>query len=216
MIWGEVSAPFWDDRPLIICGTGPSLRGFDFSRLEELGRVLAVKEAVHDLPFAAACFGLDMPWMRRRRAALARLAVPLYLAVSIEQTDQAPPLPNATFLKRRRDANELSDDSTTIEAGGNSGFGALNLAYLKRAKDIILFGFDYAGEHYCRDRYEHLPIGQNARYLPKWAGNFETTRKQLDARGISVLNASPNSNVHAFPKCTIEEAIESLKCLPSL
>jgi hypothetical protein len=208
---GVVGPPWWDDRPTLIVGTGPSLHRFDFERLRGLGHVLAVKEAVWDLPFADACFGLDLGWIERRRDKLASLSMELYLAVPASTPAKARRIRNAVYLVRRRDGDLLRTDPGEVESGGNSGFGALNLAFLKRARRIVLLGYDYdGGRHYCPERYTHLTPGHNARYLPRWGRNFDRTAPQLRAAGVTVLNASLTSTVMAFPRASIDEALARL------
>lgn len=204
----------WSDAPAIVVGTGPSLAGFDFERLRGLGHVLAVKEAAWDLPFAEACFGLDIPWMRRRHDRIVGLAerMDVYLAippVGLPIGHEA--VTGATYLVRRRTCETFSDDPAEVESGGNSGFGAVNVAYLKGARQIVLFGFDYTKGHYCPDRYAHHRPDHNAHYWPRWGENFRATRAQLRQRGVSVINASPASTVDAFPKLEIDEAINLLR-----
>ncbi len=210
--FSEVGEPYWTDKPTLIVGSGSSLKGFDFGALRGLGYILAVKEAIWDLPFADACFSLHMPWPRRREKELKALAVPLYLAVprGMSEKQYDPIIPQAIYIERGNEKH-LSDDPKLIHAGGNSGFGALNLAYLKRPKTIYLFGFDYnrSGGHYCPDRYEN-PDSHNARYWENWGDNFINVKHQLAAKGMTVINASPNSSIKAFPKVSIEQAMVDL------
>lgn len=214
--FGAVGPLWWDDRPCIVVGTGASLAGFDFNRLRGLGYILAVKESWRDLPFADAVFGLDIPWMNWAARDLAALSarMPVYLAVPDQDLDHQP-IAGPTYLKRTGRCDAFSESPDTIEAGGNSGFGALNLAFLKRAKRIVLFGYDFGGGHYCEDRYVTRPKDHNARYMPGWAGNFRHILPQLAAAGVTVLNASPSSAIDAFPKVTIDEAVEYLAGLGS-
>lgn len=209
MTFGRVDLD-WSDKPVLIVGTGPSLIGFDLSRLQGLGYVLAVKESVWDLPFADVCFGLDLPWMRRQGDRLQQLTMPVYLAVP----DQHPPVkrytPSAIYLRRIRVGNGLSVNPEEIECGGNSGFGALNLAFLAGSRQIYLFGFDYTGSAYCPERYTHHPPHHNARYLPRWGENFRGTIPQIEAAGISVINASIVSTVDAFRKSSPSAVLEHL------
>jgi len=214
--FGRVEPVDWGDRPAIIVGTGPSLAGFDHDRLRGLGNVLAVKEAVWDLPFADACFGLDLPWMRRQGDRLIDVAARMQLYLAIPPVGLPPghrPIPGAIHLVRRRTCNQFSEDPAEVESGGNSGFGAVNVALLKGARTIVLFGFDYTHGHYCPDRYAHQRPDHNARYWPRWGDNFRITLPQLAGMGASVLNASPGSTVDAFPKVTIDEAVEHLRRL---
>jgi hypothetical protein len=209
--WSEIKEPWWSDRPVLIVGTGGSLKGFDFKMLDGLGYILAVKEAVWDLPFADLCFGLDLNWIERRKEDFKKLTMPIYLAAPVDSHEKCIDIESAFYLKRRRRANGLSEMPNEIESGGNSGFGALNVAVLKKARSIYLFGFDYGGAHYCVDRYSHLPAGHNAKYLPTWGTNFVAALPQLKRLGVEVTNASPNSSVSAFKKCSIDEAIGLIK-----
>jgi hypothetical protein len=216
--FGEVGPPFWDTRPTLIFGTGSSLAGVDFNSFRGLGHILAVKEAWRDLPFADACFGLDLPWIRRSAEALAELAtrMAVYLAVPDEEPRKHVLIPGAIYLVRTRVCDLMTTKPGVVESGGHSGFGALNLAFLKRARSIYLFGFDcYGGDHYCPERYAHQPRNHNARYLPNWGRNFQTVVPQLRAAGVSVVNASPKSTIAAFPKTTIEQARNDLDRLRS-
>lgn len=208
--FARIGSADWGDRPVAIIGTGGSMKGFDFDRLGGC-RVLAVKEAWRDLPSADAIFGLDIPWMNWAARELAALSKRADVVLAVPDQDLAlTPIEGPLWLKRTSKCDALSDDPTTIESGGNSGFGAFNFAYLKGAKQIVLFGFDYGGGHYCEDRYVTRPPNQNARYMAGWARNFDATRAQLDRAGVSVLNASPSSLVDAFPKVSHDEALQHL------
>ena len=223
---GKVDAPWWDDKPLAIVGTGPSLKGFDFSRFDMPGvRVLAVKESVWDLPFADTVFGLDRPWIVRQEQKLRNCTISKVFAVEPE-IRRCPAIEGALYLLRvRRGGKGFSEDVEEIESGGNSGFGAVNYAYLKRARRIVLFGFDYQpGPHYCQERY-HTEIGftgkyatqstdHNARYWINWGTVFNEVRGQIDRAGVLILNASPTSTVSAFPKVSIEEGLSCLTSEP--
>jgi hypothetical protein len=212
---GEVTAPWWDDMPLAIVGTGISLVGFDFSRFQIPGvRVLAVKEAVWDLPFAECVFSLDRPWINRQAEKLNATSIPKVFAVEPEVRPCAT-ITNSLYLLRSRFGG-FSEDPKIIQSGANSGFGAVNYAYLKRAgrggHPIVLFGFDYRpGPHYCQDRYHWQTEAHNQRYWEQWGGNFNDCRAQLDANRILVINASLESTVKAFPKVSVEDGLRCLE-----
>lgn len=210
--WGEVGPPYWDDRPLAVIGAGPSLTGFDFSKFKIDGvRVLAVKEPVWDMPFSDALFALDRPWINRRADKMRELTCEIFLAPTGSRRE-CQQIENATYLVLDR-FEGFSDDPRIVQSGGNSGFGAVNVAYLKRAKRIVLFGFDYTstGGHYT-DRYlDWQPPGHNARYFPNWGSNFTACLPQIRAAGVEIINASPKSTVTAFPKVTIVQGLEYLR-----
>ena len=210
----KVEPPYWDDKPVLIVGTGPSLKDFDHARLQGMGYVLAVKQAWRNLPFADAVCGIDIPWMGWESENLTALAKikPVYLAVP-DQKIKGERVPDATYLIRSRAGTGLSNNPAVIESGGNSGFGALNIAWLKRAKKIALFGYDYSGVHHTPEHYaaRNRPADANDRYLVRWAKNYDAVTRQAQVAGVTILNACPGSNVTAFPKVTHDEAFELIR-----
>jgi hypothetical protein len=209
--FGTVGKPFWNDRPVAIIGGGPSLIGFDFERLRG-AHVLAVKTSIFDIPWADAGFGLDMARYMEWRDKLANVQARVYWAVPDEQADTAgPPAKNVTFL-RRLDGAGVSTDPGEIYGGGTSGFGAVQIALHKRAKDIVLFGFDYDGA------YTHIinaPARQDPRYIRRlakstanwlaWSEHFSLYVPYLREHGIRVINACPSSAINCFQKMTVED-----------
>lgn len=219
-VFGEVQPPFWNDRPVIIVGTGPSLKGFDFEQLRGLGWVLACKESMFSLPFADAIFGLDIPWMRARHDYLAERAktCEVYLSAPGQRLHLFRNVPGAIYLRRLRSSNMFTMDPGAIECGANSGFGAINLALIKRAKTIFLFGFDYSGgakiaEHYNQERYDEREAWGNGvtNYFPRWAQHFDETVPQLKRMRVDIFNASPDSNVTAYERITHAQAFDRLR-----
>jgi hypothetical protein len=220
--FSSVGAPWWYDRPAIIVGAGPSLKGFDFNKLKGLGYIVAVNGAMFDLPFADAWITIDPTFIKSHVDFLGSAGPPLYLPVPAPETSVAPDgkfapiVERAIYLKRIRREDKLSTALDTIECGGTSGFAALNLAYLKRARDIVLFGFDYTlakGSHYNDEHYPWWKPGHHNSYWPGWAKGFRPVADQLAAEQIYVANASPDSAIDAFDKITHEQALEDLELL---
>ena len=219
-VYGKIIKPFWDDRPVAIVGGGPSLVGFDYEKLRG-AHVLAVKGSIFDIPWADAGFGLDMPRYIEWRDKLANVQSRVYWAVPEDQLQKTgpPPSRNITFL-RRLNGEEVSQDPASIYGGGTSGFGALQVALHKRAKCIILFGFDYDGgneveradgsgfrhndQHYVKRR------AQNAANWRIWAEYFRSFVPVLAAHGAVVLNACPHSAISCFQKLALEDGVAML------
>ena len=216
-VMGSVQPPRWHDRPVIIVGTGPSLKGFDFERLRGLGWILACKESMFSLPFADAIFGLDIPWMRQRHDYLAERvkSCEVYLAVPHQRLLHFRNIPGVQYLRRLRTSNTFIMDPTAVEAGGNSGFGAINLAVIKGARKIFLFGFDYSAGHFNQERYDERDAWGNGymNYFPRWATHFDETVDQLNRLRVEIVNASPDSNVKAYERTTHDDAIDRLGAL---
>lgn len=197
LTYGTVCSPWWDDRPVYIVGGGPSLRGFDFTRLAGR-RVLAVNEALVNLLSVDAVFSLDNNWARHRCSEMSMFRGEKYLAVQEfywPYVDQS-----ATMLQRIRRPG-LSDDPGAVHICGTSGYGALNLAYLKRARQIFLLGFDMAGSGHWHPE----PGWGGAIPLEPWAAAFDVAAEQLRTAGVHVVNCSPASTIRAFEKISLEE-----------
>jgi hypothetical protein len=209
---GTVGARDWGDRPVAIVGGGPSLSGFKFERLKGRFTVLALNASIFDLPWADCGFTID------RRAArnwwprlVSETTMPLVFAIPDQHLTNfsASPTPRMSFV-RRVQRSTLSTSPYDIAAGGTSGFGALNLAFLRGARRIVLLGFDYqpsplgAWHHNEQHYFPHI---QRAADWQQWAQNFETAAPMLRAAGVKVLNASERSAITAFPRVSIDEAL---------
>lgn len=99
--------------------------------------------------------------------------------------------------------------SPVIGWGGNGGFQALNLAVHFNVKRIILIGFDMRvdkGDHWHGSHRNGLsnPTKRNAN---RWRRVMDEAAEDLNALGIEVLNTSLISALEAYPKVTLEEAL---------
>jgi hypothetical protein len=207
--FASIGPPWWDDRPVAIVGNGPSLKGFDVERLRPF-HVLAVKGAMFNIPFAKAGFGLDIPRYHEWREILGTLSYPVFWAtVQVKFLGELPHAKNLQVI-RRVDISDLSDDPSAICSGGTSGFGAVNLAWLKRGRRMLLLGFDYnadQGGYTDRRAYvEQRPQDQD-RWIA-WAKNFNKLKRRTDALGLTIVNASPTSRITAFPRMDIDAALK--------
>jgi hypothetical protein len=191
MEYGRITKPYWDDRPVAIVGGGPSLVGFDYERLRGC-HVLAIKGTILSIPWADACFGMGdfNGWRDKLSGAQSRI---YWLTPEPEQTAAK----NITFLKRV-EGHQFSEDPSVVYSGGTSGFGAFQVAMHKRARSIVLFGFDYDGER------------ANSKWI-KWAECFRVYVPYLAKHGISVANACPGSAIPCFQKVTLDDGVNMLK-----
>jgi hypothetical protein len=183
-IYGRINKPFWDDRPVAVIGGGPSLQDFNYEALRG-AHVLAVKGLIFDIPWADAGFGLDYNGCKDK---LARVQSRVYLAVREDELAATTPSKNITFLKRL-DGQGLSDDPSVIYGGSSSDFGALQVCIHKRAKQIVLFGFDHDA-HWSASA-EHFRV-----YVP-----------YLTANGINIVNACPRSTITCFQKVALQDGV---------
>lgn len=216
-MYGKINKPYWDDKPVAVLGGGPSLVNFDFERLRGV-HVLAVKGCIFDVPWADAGFGLDMPRYKEWRDRLAEHQGRVYWAVPEDQLERTgpPPSKNVTFLKRLAGEN-LSSDPGEIYGGGTSGFGAMQICIHKKAKRIVLLGYDYDGNYDAthgfrhNDRHYGFKRDQSERNWQLWATHFDVYVPYLNAHGISVVNACPNSAIRCFQKVSLDDGVRMLR-----
>lgn len=197
-----VGEPWWNDRPVFIIGGGPSLRGRDLSGLIWKGTVLGVNRAADFWPCHAS-FSFDQNFIGMREQSLgAWAAAGQEVFVAVEPDWRPRRVPGVRYLERRRQQG-LSSDPRAIAEGKSSGFGALNLAVLKRARRIVLLGYDLQAGGNWHDGY---PWGNGIghRYFDRWAQVFDRGAQDLPA-GVEVVNANPGSAIRCFPFTSYDE-----------
>ena len=107
----------------------------------------------------------------------------------------------------------LFDKPGVVGAGGNSGFQMINLAAQFGVSGIALVGFDmqpHGGIHWHGLHPSQLRNPDACRF-EMWRKNLDEQAHKLTARGIDVVNCSAVSALTAFPKMTIEQALERSK-----
>ncbi len=124
-----------------------------------------------------------------------------YLAIS-----RPLPIPDVEYLVRGRGVG-LSTQWPTVSIHGTSGYGALNLAFLKGAKTIFLLGYDYSqANHHWYENYTWQGLGRD-HVFEQWAKHFVIAATQLHMAGVKVYNACPDSVITAFPKIKLDDVI---------
>lgn len=208
---------------VIIVGGGRSLTDFDFNRLRNLGYIIAVNDSGKIVTFADAWFTLD-PWgLNGPQLPPTSFRGLLYAAVPddfgtpkayydnhrvamtnmrIRYLHRLVPANSISVSSSDRYRAGLSEDDGCINTG-NSGYGALNLAYHLRPKRVLLLGIDGDIGYY----YTKTTQNRRLTNLPEM---FASAKPQLEKNGIEVINGSINSAVTAFPRMSIDDALRVL------
>lgn len=145
------------------------------------------REFVPGRHISAALFTLDKDWVRAHKGFLASFHGEKHVALPLATWPDCGGIPGVEYYGWSH-AEGLSDDPGVIATGQNSGYGAINLCYLKGSKAIHLIGYDMDPAH--NGEYRH------------WAAFFSHALPQLEARGVRVLNHNKESHVTAFPFAT--------------
>ena len=111
---------------------------------------------------------------------------------------------------RRGDDRLVSGRLGEIGWGGNGGFHALNLALQFGVSRIVLVGYDMRVDrglhwHGAHGGGLNNPTEPN---VARWRRVIDAAAPILQALGIRVVNASPVSALTAYPKMSLEEALE--------
>ena len=96
-----------------------------------------------------------------------------------------------------------------LRVNGNSGAGAINLAYHFGARRILLIGMDMKpganGEkHWHPDHPKPMVQGQQ---FEEWRLKMGVLAKDLAAEGVTVINCTPRSALTCFPMGDLEQEL---------
>lgn len=187
-----------------VIASGPSLAGFDFSRLPEGYRIGANKSAW--LADCDALVTLDGRFWRGYEREIATFKGDKYVT---EKVVENQPTHGAHVAKRMK-FNGMSESLDEL-TGSNSGFAALNVAYLLGYTEIAMLGFDFRwdeGKSHFHDGYT-WQNRQVHHQLQRWAKEFDYTPGQFRAKNVNVINfIGPNgSSVTAFPTRPLSDLI---------
>lgn len=187
-----------------VIASGPSLKDFDFSRLPEGYRIGANKSAW--LADCDALVTLDGRFWRGHQREIAAFKGDKYVT---EKVVENQPTHGAHVAKRMR-FNGMSESLDEL-TGTNSGFAALNVAYLLGFTEIAMLGFDFrweGGKSHFHDGYT-WQNRQTHHQLQRWAREFDHTPGQFRAKNVNVINfIGPNgSSVTAFPTRPLSDLV---------
>jgi len=194
---------------VFIVGGGPSLKGFDFTKLN--GKLtIAINSAMYFLQ-PTAVFWCDGRWAAQNDDKLS--AMDCYKIGVI--TTNAPPTDNTRnryTLGRSfpiyRTGIEGYDPNVYRVRGNNSGSMAINMACNMGAKRIILLGFDVSvvgnESHFHQNLQDR--IGDQV-YTNDFLPNFKSLYREMQQHRVNteVLNASMVSRLDMFTKIKIED-----------
>jgi hypothetical protein len=200
----------FEGQSVAIVAGGPSLRGFDWERLRGVPAI-AINRAYEMMPFAPVLWWSDSRFWRQHKAALERHAA-IWKATCFTNYLEEDAVPSWVTQYRMTETAGFDPDPRYLRSGNNSAFAAICLAAHLGAARLVLLGVDMrhgpAGETHYHGGHG-LPHSEDTLttfMLPF----FETLAAPLAALGIEVINASPDSALTVWPRCSIEEGLQCL------
>ena len=190
--------PNWRDDVCVIVASGPSLT-LDQVELVETSRArtIAVNSSYARFEHAPdVVYACDLLWWRAYADAVCKRFP------DAARWTQERAAAEQFQLKYVRHESRDGLGKKALRTGGNSGHGALNLAYLLGCRRILLVGFDMRlgpnGEkHWHPDHPKPLVQGQQ---FQEWRHKFRVIAKDLEAEKVTVINCTPGSALEYFPK----------------
>lgn len=184
--------------------SGPSMCREDAEAVRGRGKVIAIGNTGELAPFADVLYSGDASWWRHyghRYASFAGRRVALAMGGLPEGVEGLPY------------RNEPGLGLGVIHTGHNSGYQAINLAFLEGATTIVLLGYDM--QHTDGKRHWHddhpAPLGNFCSGMPELCRQrFPPLASDLAARGVRVLNASRQTALACFERIPLPDALRQL------
>lgn len=194
--------PDWSGYACVIVASGPSAKDCDLSLARGRAKFIAINNSWNLAPWADVLYAADHAWWR------ANEGCPDFkgMKVSAEQR-------SSDFGAYHVDSSKPTDQFSLVKGkigwGGNSGFQALNLAFLFGCNPILLVGYDMrldGGVHWHGHHTGNLrnPREGNVR---RWRNAVDTAASVISDAGVRVVNCSPVSALQNYEKMPFEEAL---------
>lgn len=199
--------PNWENELCVIVASGPSAAGVDLSLARGIAKTVVVNESYRLAPWADLLYGCDFAWWDLHGG------VPEFQGLKVSQDPKAarayPDIKTVTCIRGHQPI-VLFEPKGSIAWGGNSGFQAFNFVLQFHVKQMILVGFDMRLDYGLHWHGGHPKSLHNPRdrHVEKWRARFDAVAEQVAAAGVSVINASPQSALTAYPKMSFEAALE--------
>ena len=177
-----------------VVGSGPSLQGFDYSRLT--GKtIIAINHAYKEVPQFDVKVALDRTFFTREDTE----------AIGRGWTIAPHHAAKDSRVINFRMAAHYSDEPGPVYAYGSSGLAAVTIALQGGAERVVLWGLDYCfvdGVHHAtQGKYKHSQ-GDGREHV------FQAQVSKFAAFPVEkIVNASSISGIQIFRKVSVDEAI---------
>jgi hypothetical protein len=201
-LWKFLNAGDWKDEPCFLIGGGPSLLGFDFERLRGKGKIIAVNKAFFYVPFADMVLAMDQDFFKHLTHANYGLkyttAFQVFPGWKVFVDSNNTKMDGVKFVFRWNLPELTFDMKKGVYCGNNSGVAALCMACLLGCSPIYLLGYDMSH----KGKKSHFHSGYLTSQSPGTLGNFikhfTMLHKQIQKKGIKVINLNQHSRLRCF------------------
>lgn len=188
---------------IILC-SGPSLTADQVEAVRLAGyTTIAVNSTFRVAPWATMLYAADYLWLKTNMADIERSFKGLLFT---QESAAAARWPQIRYI---RGANKEGLGTTRIHPNGNSGVGAINLAFIMGYRKIVLLGFDMQagpnGEKHHHPDHPH-PLPQSLLF-EEWKFKLPKVAADLEREGCDVVNCSPRASDRCFRRSNLENEL---------
>ncbi len=180
-------------KTVYVVGSGESLKGFDFERLRDRN-VIAVNNVWEYVPFAQVLVTLDSGWFTRNKPKLHK-----FTGIRIMKCGKGHPGWNY-FIDQG-----MTEDKLILRNATNSGFYAMVAALKLGATKVYLLGFDVTWKK--QPYFYDIPQVEVDQYRNGMHRKDAHLRYFEYYKDYNIINASPDSAITCFPKCSLNEIL---------
>jgi hypothetical protein len=193
----------WSGQTCVIAASGPSLTHEQLQVARYTHPLIVTNATFRLAPWADVIFGIDFMFWRSYADELRKAA----LMHKCWTCDSAAA--ERWQLKYMRNIARDGLGKRELCTGGNSGYAAINLAYLFGCRRILLIGFDMRegpnGEKHWHP--DHPSPCVQKHQFEEWLHKFTKLAADLKAEGCEVINCTPGSALDVFPRSTLESEL---------
>lgn len=194
----------WKDQTCVVMASGPSLTDEQVALVQGKfrTRVITTNTTWIKAPWADVFYACDLLWWKTHAAAL---KVQGKISKCWTQDRASAERWGLNYV---RQSARPGLGEKTIQVNGNSGFGAINLAYLFGCRRILVLGMDMreikGRKHWHPDH--PVPMVQKQQF-GEWIHKGHRFAADLKAAGCVVVNCTPGSALQCFPASTLEKEL---------
>lgn len=198
----------WSGKTCVILASGPGLttEQVEHARLAALHDdvvAIAINSTFKLAPWADVVYAGDLQWWRTYNKEVKK-ACP---GASLWTIDHQAA--SHYQLNRVKGVNRPGLGLNVVHTGGNSGYQAINLAFLFGCRRILLLGFTMRVIDGRKHWHPDHPAPLTQVVLPdEWRHKFVRMVDDLRQHGCQVVNCDPLSALTVFPVGTIEEELK--------
>lgn len=195
----------WDGDTVYIVAGGPSLKGFNFERLNGKN-VIAINKAFMYVRNPTVLYWTDTRFYNWYKGEIDSLKT-----MKITASHSGRYLAEDVLLIKNAGSGRVLDLSSPdkLTTTNNSGLGAIGLAIKMGAKKIYLLGYDMGhsdGKSHFHDGY---PAGNSREHIYKGMTRFFEDNEASLNNAADIYNTNPKSNLRSFKFISLDKALIS-------